>query len=137
MKNEKEKKELYLFPFYFKKIGFVVLLFVIIAVILIKLMHIEFLHTKKDLYRIISLNAIILGLSFIVLSKDKIEDEMTNLIRLKSMYAAFLWILINVILNPFLNLLFKDPIDFVNGQTLVLNMLIFYLVIYNIQKISR
>ena len=74
---------------------------------------------------------------FVAWSKDKVEDEMTVAIRLKAMAWTFGWAVLYVIVKPIVDLLFKDPIQDVTGQQVVMSMLFVYLIMYYLQKIGR
>lgn len=100
-------------------------------------MHLELLPTQKELFRTLMLSGINLGLLFISLSRDKVEDEMTISIRLKAMAWSFTWAVFYVIIAPFMDLLFKDPIGVLAGQQVVMSMLFVYMIMYYLQKKSR
>ena len=56
------KKEVVLLPRYFKLIGLVVMVLAFVPAGVVKSMHIEILQTQKELFRIFTINALILGL---------------------------------------------------------------------------
>ena len=95
------------------------------------------MQSQKELFRVFTLNAFIVGLLFVAWSRDKVEDEMTIAIRLKSMAFTFSWAVFYVIVKPIVDLLFKDPIQDLTGQQVVMSMLFVYLIIYYVQKIGR
>lgn len=136
MKNQKTKNEFGLLPNYFKKIGIVIMLLSVIPAIMIKALHIKLGVTSKEFLKLLTINIFILGLLFIAWSKDKIEDEMTVALRLKSMGFAFIWAIFYVIIAPFVNILVNYPTD-ITGQSLVLSMLLVYLFMYYVQKKGR
>lgn len=103
----------------------------------VKSMNIEMVQSQKELFKIFSLNAFILGLLFVAWSKDKTEDEMTVAIRMKAMAWAFGWAVLYVIVKPIVDLVFKAPIQDFTGQEVVMSMLFVYLIIYYFQKIGR
>lgn len=137
MENKQNKTKAILLPIYFKKIGLAVMIAAVVPAIIIKSMQVEMLQSQKDLFRIFTLNAFILGLLFVALAKDKIEDEMTVAIRLKAMAFAFSWSVLYVIVQPFVEVVFKDPVQDSTGQQVVLSMLFVYLIIYYLQKRVR
>ena len=108
-----------------------------VPAIIVKSMNVELVQTQKELFRVLTLNAFILGLLFVAWSKDKVEDEMTVSIRLKAMSWTFTWAVIYVIITPFIDLLFKDPIGDLTGQQVVMSMLFVYLIMYYLQKLGR
>jgi hypothetical protein len=137
MESKRRKKELVLLPVYFKKIGLVVMILAFVPAIIVKSMNVELVQTQKELFRVLTLNAFILGLLFVVCSRDKVEDEMTLSIRLKSMSWTFTWAVLYVIIAPIIDLLFKDPIGTLTGQQVVMSMLFVYLIMYYLQKMGR
>lgn len=137
MESKINKKEPGLLPKYFKKIGLVLMILAFVPAVVVKSMNIEMVQSQKELFRIFTLNAFILGLLFVAWSKDKIEDEMTVAIRLKAMAWAFSLAVLYVIVKPFVDLLFKDPIQVLTGQEVVISMLFVYLIMYYLQKIGR
>lgn len=124
-------------PYSFKMVGLILIALTIIFAIITKAAHIEYIHVHRSLFRTLTLNALILSLLFITMSKDKVEDEMTLQIRLRAMSFAFLWGVCYVVLMPFIDILFNDPVRTLSAQQLVLSMLIFYLLMYYIQKATR
>jgi len=137
MESKIRIKEPLLLPVYFKIIGLVVMILAFVPAIIVKSMNVELMQSQKELFRVLTLNAFILGLLFVAWSRDKVEDEMTGAIRLKSMFRAFTWAVLYVIIAPFIHLLFKDPIGELTGQKVVMSMLFFYLIMYYIPKLGR
>ena len=137
MESKRRKKEPELLPVYFKKIGLVIMILAFVSPIIVKSMNVELLVNQKELFRVLTLNAFILGLLFVAWSKDKVEDEMTVFIRLKAMSWTFTWAVLYVIITPFVDFLFKDPIGVLTGQQVVMSMLFVYLIMYYLQKMGR
>ena len=137
MESKRSKKEPVLLPVYFKKIGLLVMILAFIPAIIVKTMNVELVQTQKELFRVLTLNAFILGLLFVAWSRDKVEDEMTVAIRLKSMAWTFTWAVLYVIIKPIMDLLFNDPIGNLTGQEVVMSMLFVYLILYYLQKLGR
>ncbi len=137
MQCKRSKKEPGLLPLYFKKIGLLVMILAFIPAIIVKSVNVELVQTQKEIFRILTLNAFILGLLFVAWSRDKVEDEMTVSIRLKAMSWTFSWAVLYFIITPFIALLFKDLIVRLTGQLVVMSMLFVYLTIYYLQKLSR
>ena len=134
-----KQKAVVLLPRYFKKIGLVVMIlaFVPAVFIVFKTMNFEMAESQKELLKVFTLNAFILGLFFVALSKDKVEDEMTVAIRLKAMAWTFSWAVLSVIVMPIVQLLFKDPMQNLTGQQVVMSMLFVYLIMHYLQKFRR
>ena len=137
MESKRNKNEAVLLPKYFKKIGLVVMILAFVPAVVVKSMNIEMVQSQKELFRVFTLNAFILGLLFVAWSKDKVEDEMTVAIRLKAMAWTFSWAVLYVIIKPIVDLILKDPIQDLTGQQVVMSMLFVYLIMYYIQKIGR
>lgn len=137
MENKRRKKEPVLLPVYFKKIGLALMILAFTPAIVVKSMNVQLAQTQKELFQVFTLNAFVLGLLFVAWSRDKVEDEMTVSIRLKCMYWTVTWAALYVVIIPFIDLLFTDPIGVVSGQQVVLSMLFFYLIMYYLQKKRR
>jgi hypothetical protein len=137
MENIKYTKEPVLLPGYFKMIGIVMMIVAFAVAISFKSMNVAMGIEQKELLRELTMNAFILGLLFLVTSRDKVEDELTLLIRLKSMSWTFVWAVFLVIVTPIIDLLFDDAIEPLSGQQVVGSMLFGYLIMYNWQKRNR
>lgn len=137
MESKIKKKKGVLLPEYFKKIGIAVMILAFVPAVVVKSMGFEMLPLQKEFFKVFTLNAFILGLLFVAMSRDKIEDEMTIYIRLKAMAFSFFWAVSFVIIRPFVDLLFKDPIEAITGQGVVMSMLLVYLMIYYVTKRGR
>ena len=81
MQNEKFNKQPKLLGVQFKKIGIVVMILSMVPGLLVKTMHIALMASQKDLLKSLSYSGFLLGLLFIALSRDKVEDELTIYIR--------------------------------------------------------
>ncbi len=137
MESKRSNKEPVLLPRYCKKIGITVMILAFATIFIVKAMNVEAVKTQKELFRVYILNAFILGLLFVAWSKDKIEDEMTLAIRLKSTVWAFTFAVVYVVIKPIIDLVFNDPMGNLTGQEVVMSMLIAFLIMYSLQKVSR
>lgn len=137
MESTRNKNDVALLPKYFKKIGLFVMILAFVPAVVVKSMNVEMVQSQKELFRIFTLNAFILGLLFVAWSKDKVEDEMTVALRLKAMAWTFGWAVLYVIVKPIVDLLFKAPIRDLTAQQIVMSMLFVYLIMYYLQKIGR
>jgi hypothetical protein len=117
--------------------GIGIILIALLTGLSIKLMHIEIMPTHKAFFKVFTLNGFILGLLFVALAKEKVEDEMIAQMRSKAMSQTFIWAVLYVILTPFVDLIFKDPIQNLTGQQVVIAMLFGYLLNYYSQKFSN
>ncbi len=126
-----------LLPNYFKKIGIALCVITFIPPIIIKAAHINLTAAQKDLAKLLCGNAFLLGLFFIAWAKDRIEDEMTIALRLRSLAWAFSWAVLYLILYPFTYLMFCDsPIE-MSGVQVMMSMNFVYLLAYNYAKLKR
>ncbi len=137
MESKKLKNEPVLLPLYCKKIGLAILLMGLIPAIIVKLMHLALEPAPKEMFKLLTSNTFLLGLLMIAWSRDKIEDEMTIFIRLKSMAWTFTWTVLYVITRPVIDLIFNDPVENMNSQEVVMSMLFVYLIMYFFQKRGR
>jgi hypothetical protein len=139
MENKTRKFEPKLFPPVFKIVGVILIILAFLPLIFIKSSN--WMDDQKELMLILIFNAIILGLLFVAWSKDRFEDEMTISIRLKAMSLSFIFGVFYTVFMPVLEysfaILYDEPVVVFSSQHLVISMLIFYLIIYYIQKLRR
>jgi hypothetical protein len=119
---------------HFKKMGIGIILIALLTGLSIKLWHIEMMPTQKAFFKAFTMNGFILGLLFVALAKEKIEDEMIAQMRLKAMSQTFITAVLYVIVRPFMDLVLRDPIQDITGQFLVIFMLLGYLLNFHSQK---
>src|SRR5437764_11854059 len=79
-----------LLPNYFKKIGISILFLAFLPGIIFKLSRIELAVEQKETLKYVCMNFFILGMFLIAWAKNKVEDELTIALRIKSMMLAFL-----------------------------------------------
>jgi hypothetical protein len=137
MENEKFNKQPKLLGVHFKKIGIVVMVSSILPGLIIKTMHIVLVESQRELFKSLSYSGFLMGLLFIVLSRDKEEDELTVYLRLTAMLDMFVFAVIYVIIKPLIVLMFQTTFIDVAGQQLVTLMLLGYLVSYYLKKYNR
>jgi hypothetical protein len=58
-------------------------------------------------------------------------------LRLKAMASTFIWAVLYVIIKPFIDIIFKEPVADLKSQELVLSMLFVYMLMYYAQKKIR
>lgn len=126
-----------LLPAYFKKIGIVIVLITIVLVIVFKALNIEFIQAQKKTFEQFMVIPFILGLFFVAWAKDKFEDEMSLLLRLKAIGFSFICAIVSVIIGPFIDFILGDSVVQIKGQELVTIMLFAYLIYFWIQKKFR
>jgi hypothetical protein len=112
-------------PNYFRIIGIV-----IIGLAVVVRIFFPSFHFQNDSSRIINTSILILGLLFVAISKDKVEDEMVELLRLKTMAYAFSFGVIYVVISPILYLISGLPVKDFEAQHLIFIVLTNYIIIY-------
>ncbi|MFL5787940.1 MAG: hypothetical protein ACJ748_07800 [Flavisolibacter sp.] len=80
------------------------------------------------------MNFFILGMLLIAWAKNKVEDEFTIALRIKSMILAFILGIFGVVLKPLSDLLLGLKIADMSAQDMAFSMLIIYFVFYYLQK---
>lgn len=83
MENKLNKNGALMLPKTFKLIGLIIIVLAIVAKLIISYVDFNLVLSQKELFKTLLLNGTILGLLFLSISKDKMEDEMTMAIRLK------------------------------------------------------
>ena len=124
-------------PNYFKKIGGILIILVIVVMFILKGLHYNFDTIPKGNIKTIAMNLFILGLAFIALAKDKIEDEMHVFLKLKSFYSAFIFGIIFTIIFPIFDIVINDDIQQIPAQQLVIMMLFSQISTYFLLKRSE
>ena len=137
MQNEKFNKQPKLLGVHFKKIGVVVMVLSMVPGLIVKTMHIVPMESQKDLLKSLSYSGFLLGLLFIALSRDKVEDELTIHIRITSMQEMFIFAVIYVTIKPLIVWVLQSPFTDVTGQQLVTLMLVGYLISFYLKKLNR
>lgn len=132
---KKVQKELKLLPNYFKKIG---IAFGCVDILIIILSIAKIIEADEELLKSISGSILLIAFLLIALAKDKIEDELTIIIRLRALAGAFIYGVVILIVDPFINLLFEGAFYSDKGATSLLNgMFVFYFIMVFIMKKSR
>jgi hypothetical protein len=137
LKRPIQQNQTGLLPNKFKKLGWVIVLLAILFALVVGAGVIPLEASIKVLMRHWLLNVLILGMLLIAWAKDTVEDELTILIRFRVLGSAFIWAVLLVIIKPFIDILLQDSISEMGAQQLVLSMLFYYLMVYNIQKRNR
>ncbi len=130
MESKSIRKKPVLLPRKFKMIGVVIILLSIVAMVIFKT---TMPHLLKD-GKVFLLNGLILGLLIIVLSKDKMEDEMLMAMRQRGMAASFIGGVVLVIISPFIDILLQGPVETMPAQQVIMFMLFTYLASYYYEK---
>lgn len=135
MQSKQIENRTLLFPNYFKKVGVIVIIAIPIILITIKTFNKAFFHLHNDLIQTTAANAFIIGLSFIVMAKDKVEDERTAIIRLNAMASAFLAVICYVIIVPYMNILIRDSSQESIYRLVVYMLFVYLFAYYSIKKV--
>ena len=134
MGNRAITDQITLLPHYCKKIGLITSLLFGIAAFVFKLVTRHSAWPEKELFLVLIADGIILGMILIAWSKDKIEDELTVALRLKSVVLTFAYTVLMVIINSAEGLTDKAFPGILDDQVLILFMLLMYIVMYYSQK---
>lgn len=128
-------KPLNLLPNYFKKIGLGFILASIVFVVSVKISGIHLTAEKKEMMKTIFWDILIIGMLFIAFSKEKDEDELTMLIRMKALASAFVYIVIFKIVSDVFGIIDQELIENMNGY--FFQMMIWYFFVYYSAKLLR
>jgi len=131
----KIQQDLRLLPGHFKKVAFGIML---LSALLVVLYILKVLTIDKEIVETIAKSGFLISLLLLVITRNKIEDELTLRIRLKAFTASFIYGVVIVIVEPFLNLLFGDSFLSDKGVTeLLINMFFFYFIMMFLMKKNR
>jgi len=129
-KNEETVfKKLKLFPRWFKFLGLVVIFCSVTLPWIFERLLIDGSNYLGGIY----LN---FGLFIICFSRDKIEDEMSNLVRLKSFYRSFGAGIVGFFLITYIDNTVSDDFSRLPADTLLATILGVYLVSYYVTKLK-
>ncbi len=132
--KKKPRRRSGLLPNYFKLIGLGVIILAIVPALVVNTMGLALSQIQKETFLQLTMNGFIFGLFFVAWAKDKFEDEMSLLLRLRAMGFAFLCAIFFVILDPVFNLVLRDRIREIKSQELVTTMLFVYIIYFWLQK---
>ncbi|NVN96485.1 MAG: hypothetical protein HXX18_14510 [Bacteroidetes bacterium] len=131
----KIQQDLRLLPRNFKKVAFGIML---ISGLLVVLYILKVLTIDKEIVKTIAKSGFLISLLLLVITRNKIEDELTLRIKLKALSASFIYGVVIVILEPFINLLFDGSFLQDKGVTeLLISMFFFYFLMIFIMKKNR
>lgn len=132
MKKKKQKQPLHLLPFYFRNIG-LGLLGLLLFSLLLNISVWKDLEWKTE-YRTFFEIVLLVALLIITISKGRIEDERTIIIRLQAYAATLIMGVVSFIIGKVLSFGSGNSISAFN---LILNMFIFYFFIFWWMKRKR
>jgi hypothetical protein len=126
-----------LLPRSFKIIGFsIVVIYVLSALIFNKILHYEFSQSFRESLGLWFKNILIVGLFFIVWSKNKTEDERTVQLRLRSLVIAFSFtVMYFFLVSPFIDILAGDKPKIISAHHCLI--MIFTLCIGHFELMKR
>ena len=131
----KIQQDLNLLPINFKKVAFGIML---ISALLVVLSISKSLPIDKEIIKTVAKSGFLISLLLLVITRNKIEDELTLRIRLKAFAASFIFGVVMVIIEPFINLLFDGNLLSDKGVTeLLISMFLFYFIMVFIMKKNR
>lgn len=123
-----------LFPNYFKKIGLAIIILAVLSAVAIKFLVAEPNLETKVLLKTMLFSFLNLGLFIVSMSKDKLEDERSMLLRMQAMLFTIGFAVILLIISPVMDLAFGNPITEMSANKLMLLILLEYILFYRIQK---
>jgi hypothetical protein len=127
-----------LLPRAFKWVGISFLIFPTLLLLSSKwFTSVELIHNNLDVIKILILDFFILGLLIVAFSKDKVEDELTLIIRLKAIAFSFIVTIVCVVLQPVFDALWRDPLSEPSGYKIIIGMLFLYLLSFYYYKRMR
>ncbi len=128
----KIQQDLKLLPTYFKKVAFGIML---ISALLVVLSISKSLPIDKEIIKTVAKSGFLISLLLLVITRNKIEDELTLRIRLKAFSSSFIFGVVMVIIDPFINLLFDGNFLSDKGVTeLLISMFFFYFLMIFLMK---
>lgn len=130
-----QQNELRLLPNYFKKIAFVLL---VISISLLVLKLTKILFVDKSIFKIISINILLIALLMFALAKDKVEDELTLKLRSQAYSLTFLYGVIFTIFSSILNFVaYTRPQADKSAYEVLIQMFVFYFIVFYTLKRKR
>jgi hypothetical protein len=130
-----------LLPNYFKKVGLSLIIITIISIVITKVFHLDDMFNKKILGTIF-LDLLIIFCCLIIFSRDKIEDEMTILIRLKHFAGTFAGMVTMVILRNIMDIAtVENPKNYSATEIILfmcyLHVTFHYVYLWNNRKLNK
>ena len=110
---------LILFPHWFKPIG---IIWALVSFVLVAFLDVQ----NEPVWKVIAIHSINLGLFFVCFSKDKLEDELTNSIRLHAFYTSVVSGFVILVLMHFLDFLLGNNDFIYPARQLITVILIVY-----------
>jgi hypothetical protein len=132
---KRTQQDLRLLPTSFKKVALGIML---VTTLFVVLSMTKTLLIDKEIVKDIAKSGFLVALLLLVMTRNKIEDELTLRIRLKAFSATFLYGVVIVILEPFINFLFGGSFLSDKGAAeLLISMFFFYFIMVFLMKKNR
>ncbi len=119
-----------LLPFQFKLVGFICLMLIVTFAALVRFGNVFDEIIQPNMLRSGLQSSILVGLFLIASSRERVEDELAGLIRLKSFEWAFRWGVLYTVVDALLS---EKPSE-LTGFSLIFSMLIVYLLVFYSKK---
>lgn len=131
------KPALRLLPNYFKKVGLLLVTLAALVFVFVVTVRPDTKPDTKALVKLILATLVILAMTVIALSREKIEDELVQVLRLRAIAFAFICAIVHTIVYPFSSMLIDGTLEKAGSYDVVFNMLILYLLIFSVMKRAR
>jgi len=130
-------RPLNLLPHYFKKIGLSLVLLCMLVPIAFKLFYFQIAPIKKEMIKMIVRDIVIIGMFFIVFSREKLEDELTLLLRIKSLASGVVFGIANAIISDIQNICQSNTNEPIDAFRVIFYILFSHIVYYYFAKLKR
>ena len=131
----KTQQDLRLLPRTFKKVAFGIMS---VSALLVVFSIFKVLPIDKEVVKTIAKSGFLISLLLLVISRNKIEDELTLRIRLQAFAASFIYGVVIIIVEPFISMLLGDSFLSDRGVTeLLISMFFFYFLMMFLMKKNR
>ena len=130
-------KPIKLLPTYFKKIGLGLIILCVIVPIAFKLFHFQIESAKKEMIKTITKDIVIIGMVFIAFSRDKVEDELTMLLRTKALISAVFFAFTVTIVSDVFNLFLSEPVERDDAFSIMFRIVFFQILYNQLAKLNR
>lgn len=121
----KPEQNLRLLPTQFKQVAYSLMA---LSLLVIPLTATDLVIIEKEMAKTMLSSGFLLSFLILALTKDKVEDELTLLIRLKALAVSFIYGVGYVVLSPLVNLLFDGKFisEDMGTEGLLISMFLFY-----------
>lgn len=133
---KKRDPQFNLIPYQFKFIGLALVALTALFIIAVKTALIQISPELQETVKTYGLNLFILGLLFIALAKEKVEDERSFQLKTKAFAGGFVGAIIYVLIWPLCSDVFNFTLAELSAQGLALVMLFTHLLTYYLQKFT-